>query len=160
MLEMIQLLKLLDVDHYVFRYKVCDDKVIVRDIIWTHHDSIKLLITFCIVLIIDSTYKTNKYRLPLMEIIGVTSTKKTFSMGFGFLESEKYDNVARALKMFKTILKDRENMPNVIFTDRDTTLMNLGAKVFPIICITLLVSYNQKCEKSTKTRGRHQTNQG
>lgn len=44
-------------------------------------------------LIIYSVYKTNKYMLPLMEIIGVTSTEMTFSIGFLFWESEKEDNV-------------------------------------------------------------------
>ena len=43
-------------------------------------------------LIIDSTYKTNKYKLPLLEIVGVTSTEKTYSVGFAFLECEKEDN--------------------------------------------------------------------
>lgn len=44
-------------------------KVIVRDISWSHPNSVKLFNTFSFVLIIDSIYKTNKYRLPLLEII-------------------------------------------------------------------------------------------
>ncbi|XP_058767928.1 uncharacterized protein LOC131641650 [Vicia villosa] len=62
------------------KYIWCDDKVSVRDIFWTHTESIKLSNTYPTVLIIDSTYKTNKYRLPLLEIVGVTSTEKTFSV--------------------------------------------------------------------------------
>lgn len=77
-------------------------------------------------------YKTNKYRLPLLEIIGVTFTKKNFSMRFAFLESEKEINVTRALEMCKTLLKDQENMLNAIVTDRDITVMNSIAKSFPI----------------------------
>lgn len=76
-------------------------------------------------------YKTNKYRLPLLKIISVTSAKKTFSMRFAFLESEKEVNVTWALEMFKTLLKDQENMLNVIIIDRHTALMNSVAKVFP-----------------------------
>ncbi|XP_050895723.1 uncharacterized protein LOC127102396 [Lathyrus oleraceus] len=76
---------------------VCEHKVIVRDIFWTHSRSIKLFNIFPTILIIDSTYKTNKYRFPLLGIIGVTSMKKTFSVRFAFLESEKEANVTRDL---------------------------------------------------------------
>ncbi|XP_050914631.1 uncharacterized protein LOC127129506 [Lathyrus oleraceus] len=71
------------------RYRMYEDGVTVRDILWTHPDSIKLFNTFPIMLILDSTYKTNKYRLPLLEMVGVTQTKKIYSVGFAFLDSEK-----------------------------------------------------------------------
>ncbi|XP_058783103.1 uncharacterized protein LOC131657758 [Vicia villosa] len=74
-------------------YRVFGDKFIVRDIFWTHSESIKLFNKFPNVLIIDSTYKTNKYLLSLLKIISVTSTEKSFSVGFAFLESEKEVNV-------------------------------------------------------------------
>lgn len=63
--------------------------------------------TFPSVLIIDLTYKTNKYRLSLLEMVGVTSTKMTYSIGFVFLESKKEDNVTWVLEMWKTMLKDQ-----------------------------------------------------
>ncbi|XP_050909245.1 uncharacterized protein LOC127123022 [Lathyrus oleraceus] len=72
--KMQHLLKLLDDDHYVSRYKVCEDGVTARDILWTHNDSIKLSNIFSTVLIICSTYKTKKYKLLLLEIVGVIST--------------------------------------------------------------------------------------
>ena len=115
--EMQQLLKLLDDNHYISRYKVCEDKVCVRDIFKTHPESIKLFNTFPTVIIINSTYKINKYRLPLLEIVGVPSTDKTISVGFGFLECEKEDNVTWALGICKTLLKDPQNMPKVIVID-------------------------------------------
>lgn len=129
--EMQQLLKLLDDNHYVSRYKVCEDKVTVRDIFWTHPESLKLFNTSLNILIIDSTYKTNKYKLPLLKIIGVTSTEKTFLVEFAFLKSEKEVNVTWTLEMCKTLSKDQENMLNVIVTDRDIAMMNSIAKVCP-----------------------------
>lgn len=71
---------------------------VVRDIFWTHPDAVKLLNAFPVVMIIDSTYKINKYRLPLLEIVGVTSTKLTFSIAFVYLESERSNNFIWALK--------------------------------------------------------------
>ncbi|RXY49765.1 hypothetical protein DD573_29855, partial [Klebsiella pneumoniae] len=34
---------------------------------------------------IDSTYKINRYRLPLLDFVGVTPTMMTFSAGFAYL---------------------------------------------------------------------------
>lgn len=109
--EMQQLLKLFDANNYVSRYRTCDDEVTVRDILWIHLDSIKLFNTFSTVLILNSTYKTNKtnkYILPLLEMIGVTSYEKTYSVGFVFLESEKEDNVTLTLEVCRTILKNKK----------------------------------------------------
>jgi len=64
----------------------------VSDIFWTHPDSIKLLNAFSIVLLMDSTYKTNKCRLSLLEIVGVTSIGLTFSAAFALLSTEHENN--------------------------------------------------------------------
>ncbi|XP_050886362.1 uncharacterized protein LOC127091721 [Lathyrus oleraceus] len=83
------------------------------------------------VLILDSIYKTNKYIFPLLEMVGVTSTKKTYSIGFTVLKCEKEDNFTWALKVCRTLFKDQGEMPKAIVTGRDIALMNLVAKVFP-----------------------------
>ncbi|XP_050917826.1 uncharacterized protein LOC127135052 [Lathyrus oleraceus] len=105
-----QLLKFLDDNSYVSRYRTCENGVIVRDIFWTHPDFIKLFNMFPTLLILDSTYKTNKYRLPLLEMVGVTSTKKTYSVGFTFLKSEKEENFTWALEVCRAMLKDQVEM--------------------------------------------------
>lgn len=66
-----------------------------------------------------------------MEINNVTSTEMIFPTRFVFWESEKEDKVTWDLKACQALLKDQENMLNVVVTDRDTALMNLIAKVFP-----------------------------
>ncbi|XP_050919284.1 uncharacterized protein LOC127136806 [Lathyrus oleraceus] len=63
-------------------YRTCEDGVTVRDIFWTHPDSIKLFNTFPTTFIIDSKYKTNKYRLPLFEMVGISSIEKTYHVGY------------------------------------------------------------------------------
>ena len=68
-------------------------KIVVRDILWVHLDSIKLLNSFSIVLIRDTIYKTNKYCLPLLEVVGITSTNITFDVAFAYLSSERTDNL-------------------------------------------------------------------
>lgn len=60
-----------------------------RDIFWIHPDSIKLLNIFSIVLVMDITYNTNKYRQPPFQIAGMTSIELTFGVAFVYMESEQ-----------------------------------------------------------------------
>jgi len=46
----------------------------------------------------DSTYKTNRYRLPLLEIVGVTSTGLTIYVAFILVEAERENNYVWALE--------------------------------------------------------------
>jgi len=68
-----------------------------QDIFWTRPTSVKLFNNFLTVLIMNSTYKTNLYRMPLFEIVGVTSIYLTYSVGFAFMTSEKEHNLTWAL---------------------------------------------------------------
>ncbi|KEH19077.1 transmembrane protein, putative [Medicago truncatula] len=90
------------VEHQYVYYTRCNsEETTFEDIFFTHPESIKLLNTFPTVLVMDSTYKTNIYRMPLFEIIGCTSTKMMYSVGF------------------------------VIVTNRDGALMNVVGTTFP-----------------------------
>ena len=69
------------------------DEDVVRDIFWCHPDVVKLTNACNLVFLIDSTYKTNKYRQPLLDIVGVTPTVMPFSTAFAYLEGERINNV-------------------------------------------------------------------
>ena len=101
------------------------------DIFWAHPESIKLLNLFPIVLVMDCTYKTNKYRQPLFQIIGITSTDLTFAVGFSYMESEKTDNYRWTLEKLKVLFSKQDIFPQVILTDRELALMNAIEIVFP-----------------------------
>ena len=79
----------------------------------------------------DSTYKTNFYRMPLFEIVCVTSTKMSYFVGFAFLSFEQEYNITWELEMLVGLLSLKLNMPKVVVTDRDNALMNVVAKVLP-----------------------------
>ncbi|XP_050918549.1 uncharacterized protein LOC127135977 [Lathyrus oleraceus] len=98
-------------------YLTCKDGVSVRYIFLTRPDSIKLSNMFPTVLILYPTYKTNKFRLPLLEM---------------------------ALEMCRTLLKDQGKMSKEIVIDRDTVLMSSVATVFPYSNALL---YRKVCEK-------------
>ena len=48
---------------------------------FVHPMSYALWCTFPQIMLMDSTYNTTMFKLPLLEIVGVTSTNKTFSIG-------------------------------------------------------------------------------
>ncbi|KAH1212298.1 hypothetical protein GmHk_14G040536 [Glycine max] len=75
-----------------------NDKEVVRDTFWRHLDVVKLLNAFNIVFFMDNTYKTNKYRLPLFEIVGVTCTGLTFSAAFACMEVGREKTLCGHLK--------------------------------------------------------------
>jgi len=77
------------------------DEDVVRDIFWSHSDAVKLTNVCNLVFFIDSTYKTNRYRLSLLDIVGVTPTEMTFSDTFVYLEGEHINNVMWALERFQ-----------------------------------------------------------
>ena len=65
---------------YIEWHRNCDNTDVVQDLFWAHPGSIDLLRAFPRVLIMDCTDKTNRYRIPLLESMGVTSTDLTFSI--------------------------------------------------------------------------------
>ncbi|KAH1257494.1 Protein FAR1-RELATED SEQUENCE 5 [Glycine max] len=124
-LEMQHLMKFLERDQYIYWHRIKDEDV-VRDIFWCHPDSVKLVNACNLVFLIDNTYKTNRHRLSLLDLVGMTPTGMTFSAGFAYVESERVNNL-------------RDALPGVIVTDRDQTLMNAVKDVFPectnLLCI-------------------------
>ncbi|XP_058784314.1 uncharacterized protein LOC131659092 [Vicia villosa] len=121
--EMQMLLSLIHKDKYMSWIRKRDNSNIVADIFWTHPDSVKLLHMFFF-LIFDCTYKTNRYQIPLLEIIGITSTKLTFSVAYAYLEYEREENFTWALEKLKELFTSEKFLPKVVVTDRELALMN------------------------------------
>jgi len=86
------LMKLLERDQYIHWHRL-KDKDMVRDIFWCHPDAVKLCNACNLMFLIDNTYKTNRYRLLLLDFVGVTPTGITFSAGFAYPEAEHVNNV-------------------------------------------------------------------
>jgi len=55
------------VENNMYHYRKYVDFDDVIDIFWVHLDPINVFKTFSTMLVLDSTYKTNKYRLSLPE---------------------------------------------------------------------------------------------
>ena len=102
-----------------------------KGLFFAHPDSIALMKAIPYVLLMDCTYKTNRYNLPLLEIVGVTSTRKTFLITAVYLEAKKEINFTWALEILKSLMND-SCLPSVIVTDRELASMNAIKKVFPM----------------------------
>ncbi|KAK8920994.1 hypothetical protein KSP39_PZI020820 [Platanthera zijinensis] len=85
---------------------------------------------FSNVFLLDCTYKTNRYKMPLLSIVGMTSTQQSFFSAFVFLSNETEDSYKWALEHFKTILH-QNSLPLVLVTDRELALLNVIKVVFP-----------------------------
>ena len=123
-----EVFKLADKENTFIRYTSSNNSI--ENIFWTPNISRSLASTFHTVFMLDCTYKTNRYKLPLLHIVGVTSTDISFSAGFALLSSEKEEQYIWALRMFREALS-KDNRPSCIITDRDLALMNALSIVFP-----------------------------
>jgi len=77
----------------------------------------------------DYTYKTNKFKMPLLHFLGVTPIETNFSAGFCFLPGESASDYLWALQSFKFAAGNV--VPYVIITDGEDGLKNSCREVFP-----------------------------
>ncbi|KAJ0548314.1 putative OTU domain, MULE transposase domain, FHY3/FAR1 family [Helianthus annuus] len=115
---------------FVFYHRTSQNGERVEDVFFIHPESNMLWRAFPHVLLIDATYKTNRYKMPLVQIIGVTSTLMSFCIAHAFVSNEKQENFTWVLQRLRHSL-DSVMEPRVIVTDRDRALMNACATVFP-----------------------------
>ncbi|XP_057458336.1 uncharacterized protein LOC130749066 [Lotus japonicus] len=114
--EMQHLMKLLEEHKYVHWSRVQDGTDVVRSLFWAHPDSIHLFNEFPHVVIMDSTYKTNRYKIPLLEMMGVTSTNLTYSIAFAYMENEQKDEVVWAVNRLKDLIINEDlDIPRSVF---------------------------------------------
>lgn len=88
------------------------------------------------VLIIDCIYKSDKYCLPLLNVVETTYLNITFYAVFGFLLKQWIEDFILFLRILWILYKslDLED-PKVIVTDRDTILMAVYSPIQQIYFI-------------------------
>ncbi|XP_038695428.1 protein FAR1-RELATED SEQUENCE 5-like [Tripterygium wilfordii] len=115
---------------YFFDYRANHATNELEDLFFAHPGSLDRLRAFPHVLLMDATYQTNRYGLPLLEIVGVTSTSQTFCIAFVYLHSEKEPSYTWALECLQSVMHGCTSS-RVIVTDRELELMKACAHVFP-----------------------------
>lgn len=80
--------------------------------------------------LIDSTYKTNRFGLPLMHVVGVTATHQSFIFAYCFMVGERAKYYLWTLWHIQHVFAAFLLVPKTFVTDRDLTLMNTFSTVF------------------------------
>jgi hypothetical protein len=68
----------------------------------------------------DTTYLTNKYKMPCAPFIGINNHGQSIQLGCGFVKRELSSNFVWLFKMFKLAMGDIA--PKNIITDQDTRM--------------------------------------
>ena len=94
----------------------------------------------CEVLILDATYKTNRYKLLLLVITGVTALNTSFYVGFAFMKAEHTPDYTWVIEQLSALYDNLSlQYPAVLLTDCQPALMNACGIVFPeaerMLCI-------------------------
>ena len=97
----------------------------VTRLFFAHRKSIDMMKDFPEVLLMDCTYKTNRFKMPLLDMVGVSSLGTTFHFAFAFLMEENAEDYAWALANVAHLYEEfGQPEPNVIVIDRDLGLLN------------------------------------
>ncbi|GJS95131.1 FAR1-related sequence 5-like protein [Tanacetum coccineum] len=100
------LMSLLHINHYVYEPFINPVTNEFQALFFVHPLSYEIWRALPHVLIIDDMYKTNLYKMPFVQIVGVTSIGKTFCIAFVFISEEKMDNYKWALEQLKLTLNE------------------------------------------------------
>ncbi|KAK9676560.1 hypothetical protein RND81_11G085200 [Saponaria officinalis] len=123
---------------YVQYREINSERAQLTHIFMAHPEAIRMYRSYKFVVGIDSTYNTNTYEFPLVEMIEMTPTNQNFTIAYAIMESERKEDYVWMLEKLRTLLPNGES-PNVIVTDRELSLMDVIPLVFPrsrnILCV-------------------------
>ncbi|XP_026417402.1 PKS-NRPS hybrid synthetase CHGG_01239-like [Papaver somniferum] len=124
-----QLLFLFEEAKYSTAYDTNEEKE-VEYLFIANPECVQLARCFHQILFMDFTYKTNKYNMSILNFVGQTSTKSTFTVAFCFLKDETKESYMWALQKVK-LLYQKGYTPHVLITDKEQALMWDIVRVFP-----------------------------
>lgn len=109
----------------------------VQNLFFAHSKQIEILRANPDVLLMDCTYRTNKYRLPLLHIVGCTNLQTFFSAGFCFLRTETDGDYYWALSTF--LHRTHVPQPRVFISDDEDALKSAARALLPrvpqLLCV-------------------------
>ena len=126
------LINQLDREGFWSRVRV-DENQRVTAILFAHPDSLQYLQAYSDLLLLDCTYKTNKYQMPLLDMIGVDACQRSFCIAFAFLSGEQEEDYIWALERLQSLYEAcNARLPSVVLTDRCLACINAVTTVFPL----------------------------
>jgi hypothetical protein len=135
------LLEILKQDRYTFHYKT-DIISCITHLFFAYPKSIKLLNRFPEVILLDCTYKTNRFKLPLLNIIGVTCLNITFYIIFCFIKYEDEKSFTWALTQLWSHYYN--GVPQALIMNHDIEQLKATKIVFSRVPQMLCIWYIEK----------------
>ncbi|KZZ93460.1 hypothetical protein AAP_02252 [Ascosphaera apis ARSEF 7405] len=125
--------ELIDDPDVIYRSKLQEGNTgAVEHVIWMSLWSVEMVKRNFEVLIIDNTYKTNRFDRPLMQIAGITSAHTTFCVASAIMLSETEESYRWVLGAFLEMMEGYEvKKPYVIITDKDEAARNAIRSLYP-----------------------------
>lgn len=114
------------------QYQTDPNSNVVKRVFFAYQKSINLFRNSPEVLLMDCTYNTNRFNMPLFTITGITSMSRSFTVGMAFLGGEKFEEFQWVLHQLQQVYQRIHfNAPCTIVTDCDLGLINAVKLVFP-----------------------------
>ncbi|OWY49387.1 Transcription factor FAR1-related protein [Alternaria alternata] len=130
------LLDNLSTSDWVFTVKK-DDNNHVRNLFFAHQKQIEMVRANPDVLLMNCTYQTDKYKLPLLHIIGCTNLQTFYSAGFCFLTNQTQADYHWAIANF--LLETSVQKPRVFISDQEEALKTTARSLLPevpqLLCV-------------------------
>lgn len=124
-------------------YEKEDDQLI--SVFCMHKTSIQMLRQNPHILFMDCTYKTNRYRMPMLNIIGLSPNNASFFVGLGFISNEQEESFHFILRGLQKVYTDLNLLgPETVFIDKDNALINALELVFPATKVLLCIWHINK----------------
>lgn len=112
----------------------------ITHLFFTKRSSQEILKTNHEVLIMDTTYKTNRFKMPLLIISGSSALHTNFYVAFCFIAQEKTPDYTFAMEQMKSLYETLElPPPTVAVTDMERSLINAIREAFPLSHTTHLL---------------------
>jgi hypothetical protein len=107
-----------------------DDDGHIKNLFIADRRSIEYYVRNPDILLLDCTYRTNKFDMPMLDALGVDCMSEQFTVFIAFLDDETETNFKYALDQFLGHI-DPLIRPAVIATDCEVALMNVIDNLFP-----------------------------
>lgn len=111
------------------RYKV-DEEGHVTHLFLAHPSSIELFRNHSDIQLLDCTYNSDCFKMPLLNMVGATGLNTKLQIALAFLRAETSEDYQWAMEVLKEMLLGVRTPP-VMVTDRELVLVNAINSVFP-----------------------------
>ena len=76
------------------------------------------------VILLDYTYKINKFNMPFLYIVSINSLNRTFNVAFSFFLDKLEKTYRFTIKSLRNLFNKVDCTPRCFITDNDTILKN------------------------------------